>query len=351
MKQVQISIINNDNKLLGTVLRTASMSDEELIMMSIQDEECVAIENGCIINIGTNWYVYDTTKETPVTNITGKSEMTTNTAAFSSHQIYDDAIASGIQLRDITKDTKILYAKTETTKDAAPEETVENINKAAKTKTKRRVFRGYHGQSKEKVTNGAQADLDFSQTGIAFVLNMLGEAGLVSLQATIRNLLYKDAKEGTVESVRGLAVKIEAELNKELEFYMGFKDAEKLSEVIALKAILNEDGTEKYPGKSVFGALIALLSWTHKHMDEFLKQWSGKEVFLPIRLLMTALKLIIEVVRTLGGVAFYVANGLISLGAAALDMLAVWAIGLIIKTAATIKGWFTKKEEPAVAAA
>lgn len=355
MKAIQITVIKG-TQVLGTVLRATVAPDEELIMQVMQgnedDTKGLVIEPGCTINVGTQWYFWDTTG---FQNITGSADWNTNTAWFYDVTVFNSAMAQGMEFRDFNKETKLQsyvqteqQAATEPSQDATTGETgaknVGDIKKQTKEKTKKRLFGKKHGKTKEKVTQEADDDVDFCAKGIMVFLDILRKNNMGHLADRYQDLLYSD--DATPKSLRELAVEINAEVYEMIKFHEKFVKDKNAMDIVTLKSMFDENGNEVH--RSILDMLLDLLIWTYDQLQGFCKQWSKGNVFLPFRIIMGTIKVILDVVRTIVGAAFYIVNGIVCLVSAALWKLETFIFGVIAHFKDKFANWNKVKDEPAV---
>lgn len=370
MKAVQITVIKG-TEVLGTVLRATTASDQELIMALMQDEKeplHAEIKVGNTINVGTEWYFFDAAEG--IKKITDTADWNTNTAWFYDVNVFNQAIAQGMEFRGFNKETKLQsYVQTAATESQDPltgeagAKNVEDMKAQTKEKSKKRLFGSKHGKSKEKVSKEADDDIDFCGRGILVLLNMFRSCKqTAALADAYQDLLYKP---GTTDakSLRELADKISHNVHETITFHEKFVKGKTVSEIVTLKAMIidgetktieieDEDGNivKVEVPRTIFDKILDLLLWTYDQLEAFCKQWSKGTVFLPFRVIMAALKGILDVVRLVAGAGFYIVNGIVCLVDAASMKLLTFALGVVSYFKERIANWKSIKDEPAVEA-
>lgn len=352
MKAIQITVIKG-KEVLGTVLRATTVTDEELIMMIAQDStsnDCknLVIEPGVTINAGTEWYFWGATG---IQKITGTADWCTNTAWFYDVKTFNDAIKEGMEFRGFNQNTVVNFYIQPSTESADTEDTAAEENKdadkvsdAKKEADKRileRLFGKKHGVKKEKVAKKADDDINFCNIGITALIKILRDNDAAEIADKLQDLLYRDIKTMTPESLRGLATKLNGYINDRISFLEKYSKGKKFNEIAVLTIII--DGKEQKRG--LIDMLVNLLLWTYQQVQDLCKQWSGNDVFFPLRVLMGALKGVLDLFRTIGGGLFYIVNGVFCFSSAALLKLETWVSGCATHVFSSIKGWFTKKDE------
>jgi hypothetical protein len=90
------------------------------------------------------------------------------------------------------------------------------------------------------------------------------------------------------------------------------------------------------------------LIWTYDQLQGLLKKWSGKNVFLPFRVIFKAIADFFKIVRELIGGAFYVVNGVIQFLNALGYKIILFVVGIVTHFKESIANWSKVKDEPAV---
>lgn len=353
MKSVQVTVFK-EKEILGTTLRASLVSDQELIVDIMGDENCPVIEDGCVINIGTNWYNFT---EKGLVDVTGKSKGTENTAVFSTEKMYKDAIKANIEFR-FDKKARILFGdvhykqnptqgdETVATKEQGTKDAEQMGNDIFK-RFKRRIAggtNGTHGETKDKACKNAENDINACNLGFMAVINLLRNNNADHIADKLQNALYDTNMNA--KSLRRLAADINADINDHISFLEEWTDGKNLNEVATLKMIVDGKETKR----SLLSLIVGLLLWVQNQVNAFVKKWSGSTVVFPIRVIMLVIKALLDVLRTVAGAAFYIVNGVVCLTGAVIVKLASWALNIVTHVASKIKGWFTKKDTPVVEA-
>ena len=351
MKTTQITSVIN-GKIMGTTLRAVLVQDQELVTDIMGDENCPQIVPGALVNVGEKWYKYQ--QDGNLEDVTGSTKNMTNSALFDTEKRYKDALAQKMEFR-FGKETKVLFGDKDFKQKnpsggdetVATEEKDANDVKNMKKDAHKRLVKsvkggkfGRHGQSKEKASQEAQADINACSGGFLAVIQLLRKAKADGIADKLQNMMYD--RNLNEKSFRKIAADLNQDINDYIDFMEEWADEATLKDVLALKEMVDGQETRR----SLLDLLVGLILWTQVKIDGFVKKWSKGKVVFPIKVLMLMLNAIIEVVRTFTGAMVYVVNGVACFATAFVAKLASWVLNIVTYITGKIGGWFSKKDTP-----